>query len=312
MKQLVALLFIIILIACEEGFEPFGPEKEVIILDCVLKNDNSFQSAFLSRNFFVESFDPSIDNSDYAIKDAIIRIWYDDSIKVFKDSLFSGVNNGGKMFTAYYNPNFETKPDTKYEIEAIFGDGRRIGAQTKTPKEIVFLTSSDSIIPTKNKNDISITWRYPEEQLYTAARFTFVYLKNEDGNMIRHTQEIPSEYVFEGDEYIPYFPEPSYSRGLTVDLKTFDRALKNISTGDPQKENYTILSFILEIFVYDRNLTSYHASRDQSYSITVNENDYTNIEGGVGIFGSYIKQKHSLKFTHDYVKSFGYKPGLTE
>ncbi|MCB0743623.1 MAG: hypothetical protein KDC67_06950, partial [Ignavibacteriae bacterium] len=149
---------------------------------------------------------------------------------------------------------------------------------------------------------------------YSSARFKFIYFKNENGKQVRYEKEVPRTYVLENNVYVPYYPVPSYLQRINVEMIAFDRAMAEISEGDPDKKNYTILTFILEILVYDKNLTAYYASRSElgeSFAITTNESDYTNISGGRGIFGSFIKQRFAVRFTHEYIKSFGYEPGLT-
>jgi hypothetical protein len=89
--------------------------------------------------------------------------------------------------------------------------------------------------------------------------------------------------------------------------------MREISEGDPDKERYKILSLMIEITVLDHNLSSfYSAGRLQSdgYSITVDQADYTNITGGLGIFGSYIKRVSAIRISRDYIMSFGYKSAL--
>jgi len=223
--------------------------------------------------------------------------------------------NESKSVASYYHENFLTQPDTEYELEAVLSDGRKITSQTRTPKEVSFSSTYETLIPPPNRKAVGVSWRTFNEQLYTAARFKFVYFKNENGEQVRYEKEIPRAYAYEDGEYKAYYPEPSYDKYIEVEMNAFDRALTEISAGDPNKENYTILAFILEILVYDRNLTAYYASKTElgeGFSITTNENDYSNIEGGRGIFGSFIKQRKAVKFSLDYIHSFGYIPGLTE
>ncbi len=301
-------------VACNEDLNPFGDPKEVFVMNCVLKNNVEFQTAYLSHGYFVDNFDPSSDSTDHTLSNSFVRIWFKDSVKIFSDtSLFSESSNSN--VTSYFHNSFSLKPNTEYEIEGVFKNGRKLRAKTQTPKGVNFLTTSDIIIPPEKSNDVSVKWEAKDEQLYVASRFTFVYFKIENGKKVRYVKEIPRAVVNSGGKFKPFFPEPSYSNGITVQMNAFDFALEEISKGDPNKKNYTILAFILEVLIYDRNLTAYYASKTElgeGFSISVNESDYTNIEGGKGIFGSFIQQRKAIKFSHDYIRSFGYEPGLTE
>lgn len=312
-NTLILLGFIIS--GCEDNLNPFFQKEDTFILNCVLKNDRSVQTALLSKSYFVDNFDPSSYNEDQSIKEAYIRIFFDDSVKIFRDTLVSKSENSVNTITSYFNDNFSTKPNTEYNLEAVLNDGRKITSTTTSPKTVTFKYTSDNLIPPPNKRTVRVSWNSEETKLYTAARFKFIYFKKENGIDVRYEKEVPRAYAIENGEYKAYYPEPSYDNSITVEMNAFDRSLREISEGDPNKENYTILAFILEILVYDKNLTAYYASKTElgeSFSITTNESDFSNINGGRGIFGSYIKQRKAVKFTLDYINSFGYTPGLTE
>lgn len=318
MKKILVLSFIlsgIFISSCEDDLNPFFQNEDTFILNCVLKNDRSYQTALLSKSYFVDNFDPSSYDKDQSIKDAYIRIFFEDSVKIFSDTLVSKSNNSQTTTTSYFHNNFMTKPNTEYFLEAVLNDGRKITSKTQSPATVTFRLTSDNIIPPPNKNSIRVSWNSGEEKLYTAARFKFIYFKNENGTNVRYEKEVPRAYVLENGEHKAYYPEPSYDNSITVQMNAFDKALNEISEGDPNKENYTILAFILEILVYDKNLTAYYASKTElgeGFSITTNETDFSNINGGRGIFGSFIKQRTAVKFSLDYIHSFGYIPGLTE
>ena len=66
---------------------------------------------------------------------------------------------------------------------------------------------------------------------------------------------------------------------------------------------------MLELYVFDRNLSGYYASVGKigdSFSIRLDEIDFSNVEGGFGVFGSYISQKLAIAFDEEYINSFGY------
>ena len=313
-KIIISILTILMFLSCEDSFDPFKESEKEFILNCVLKGNQSLQSAYLGESYFVEDFSPESDTGNHTLQNSFVRIWFNDSVKVFSDTLVQSEKNA-KNITVYKNDNFNLIPETEYEIEAVYNNGRKLHGITKTPKKVKFQTSSDKLLPPETRNYVRVSWDSENEELYTAARYAFVYFKNTNGVQTRHIKAVPQEVVTENGNTTDFFPEPSYAKSLTVKMNAFDKALAEISEGDPDKENYIILGFILEILIYDRNLTSYYAAKtelSEGFAVTVNETDFTNIEGGKGIFGSFIKQNFSIKFTHDYIRNFGYTPGLTE
>ena len=87
--------------------------------------------------------------------------------------------------------------------------------------------------------------------------------------------------------------------------------MQNISAGDNNKSNYSVeIKPKVEVLVMDEALSRYYSSTSQSLNdltVRLDENDYTNIEGGYGIFGTYItKQYTAISFIATYLESFGY------
>jgi virulence-associated protein VapD len=58
------------------------------------------------------------------------------------------------------------------------------------------------------------------------------------------------------------------------------------------------------------NLSRYVSSTNQAFddlTVTVNEADFTNVEGGLGIFGAYVNKIYdNIQFQENYIESFGY------
>jgi hypothetical protein len=96
-------------------------------------------------------------------------------------------------------------------------------------------------------------------------------------------------------------------------MDAVNRAMTELSAGDENKGDYFILRAFFEIMVYDKNLSGFYLrtkKEPDSYSIRLDESDFTNIDGGLGVFGSYNKGGVGVLFTEDYVRSFEYKPAL--
>lgn len=313
----IAIISTAVLCSCEEEFDLYGDLREKYVINCVLNNDTTVQSATVSKSYYIESTTPSDYNDDPAITGAELIISYEDSAKVFGEEItertdVSRYSNPANIYTAY---NFRTEANTEYRLSALMPDGRRLRAKTTAPPPVVFNAASDTLIPPIAKDWVAVYWNIPRGDLYVASVFKVYYFKKENGVNVRYEKSVPVRYVKDGNEYKPYFPEPSYSPMIYAEIDAFSRALEEISEGDPNKENYTILAFILEIRVYDENLTSYFAAQrevSESFTLKVDESDYSNIDGGFGIFGSYCLQRKAVKFSHAFIESFGYKPGLTE
>ena len=87
MKKLKILLFTFIVIihfSCEENFSPIGDFEEKYTLNCIIRGDNRFQTATLTKTYFGDGKDAYSNTEDPAVKDAIIKAdeWIDNNIEI--------------------------------------------------------------------------------------------------------------------------------------------------------------------------------------------------------------------------------------
>jgi hypothetical protein len=292
--------------SCKEDFTPFGEYKDKYALFSILSGDSTFQTALLVKSFGAGMLDPSGIKDDHFIRNAEIRIWRGDSVYFFRDS--SALSGSDTIFF-YFNNNFSINFNETLEIEALLPGGKRLKSTTATPKEINFL-KSEVIIPPVSKDFIQINWKPADEGLFYQPRLYFRY--KEAGISEIKIKEIPLRYVTQGNVVTPLFPAASARYAIAYDLDAVSKAMEEISAGVQNKQSFSIYEkLIFEVAILDGNLSRYVSSTSKSYddlTVRVNELDYTNISGGFGIFGSYLKKEYSsLRFLPDFVFSSGYK-----
>ena len=82
-----------------------------------------------------------------------------------------------------------------------------------------------------------------------------------------------------------------------------------MSGNNPNKKSYSVVEMQITVITYDKNLASYYSSLQEGvdgFTVKLDQPDFSNIKGGYGIFGSYVKRTWVLKFTKEYLKQFGY------
>lgn len=319
MKKLIFIPLFLLLISCEENFNPYGELKNRYILNCIIRGDTTFQTLTLTRNYQSENFDPYSNIEDVNIKNALVRIWNGNSkVTLLKDTTISrpAGDNYKTPYTVYKTDNFLPDPNSPIEVEAILPNGKKLTSTARVPDAIkISEDNSDKSIPPNNKNFIKIAWNTNEQNPVFIVRLAIYYFKHENGVKTRNFLEVPLNYIQYGNDWIPNYPKPITDLSFTVDMNTIKKAMELISKDDPIKSKYEILSCILEVLSLDPELRKYYFATARSrdiYSIKLDETDYTNINGGFGVFGVYMRTFWVLRFTHDYIKSFGYTPGLTD
>lgn len=316
MKSFKVILFILIgfvFISCEEDFNPYGDYFERFAFTCVLKSDQNYQTATLFRSYRPDGYDPSTYTEDPSVIGADIRVWYNDSVFVFRDSSVARVDTSRYKtpFSFYYNNKFTVGNRKTIELEVLLPNGKRLRSTSVTPGQIQFDDKSDALIPSGGNSIVQVMWNQLDEGTFFSPRMVIRYKQNINGEIVEKTKDVPYRYVNQGNSQIPIYPAPSASATIVYDLSAITKALQEISAGDPNKQNYSVLEKILfTVAAFDLPTSKYVSSTGgniDDLTVNVDVADYTNIEGGFGLFGSYSKKNYTrLRFMEDYIESFGY------
>lgn len=314
----LTLLLVITSMSCDDQLNPYGDFKERYVLNCIIRGDTTFQIATLTKSYTSGDFDPYSATNDPSVKNSLIRIWNKEKVALLRDTTIERPpeNLYKTPYTVFYSKDFQPEANSLLEIEAILPNGKRLVSTAKIPAAIdIADVISDKLIPPANKDFLKVQWLSSQKDAVFITRLAIYYFKHEGGVKTRNIATIPINYVQFNDEWIPNLPKPTSDFSYTVDMSTVNKAMELISQGDPNKEKYEILSCIMEVLSLDENLSVYYNSTARGrdiYSVKLDETDFSNINGGYGIFGVYMRDYHVLWFTHNYIRSFGYIPGLTD
>ena len=309
MKKIKLLIFsciLLFLFSCDEDFNPYGDYQEKYAFTCILKNNENFQTATLFRSYLTPPSDPSVIGAD-------IRIWYNDSVFVFRDS--SVARNDTSRYTTplsfYYSDQFSVDYNKSIELEVLLPNGKRLRSYSVTPRKFNFDNESEVLVPPVSSDIVQISWDALETGIYFSSNFTIRYRQNVNGVIIEKTKIVPLKYIEQDSELTPVYPSPIASPVIIYQLSAISKALEEISEGDPNKNNFSVLQKItFSVTAYDLPVSKYISSTGGSFddlTVSVDVADYTNIEGGFGLFGSYSERDYTrLRFLQSYIESFGY------
>lgn len=300
-------------LSCEEDFNPFGEFKEKYIFNCILRGDSVFQAAALSRSYNPTNFNPSDIIEDVSIVGADVRIFMGDSAYVFSDSAITRIDTSvyKKPFRFYFNNYLNLQPNQEIQAEIILPSGMRLKSFSKTPQNVQFDQQNPNVISSESLSLLQFNWNSSFSGQYFSPRLIFKYSVNISDAVEVRIKEIPLKYISEDNVSIPVYPQIGNQPSISIEKHAIQKALNEISAGDPNKQNYTIYEFaVVQVLSFDQNLSRYFSITSSSLddlTARIDEKDFTNIEGGYGIFASYIKSEYKLKFFVPYIQSFGYK-----
>lgn len=321
-KGFIFLLLIssLVFISCEDQVNPKGELKDITALNCIIRGDTSLQIATLSHSYNVSGFDPYENKTDPCIKGAYIRIIYGKSTYVLKDTSSSRADTGryNTPVDYYYTNKFSIVNSGPISIYAVLPNHKILSASSyliETSNLYFQFKYSEKIPMDRSVDDAyKYSWDYlavtkGSENVYYAPDLLIYYYVNNNGQKIKYTKRVPTFYASTLNDK-PMYPEIQKNINyVTYDTTAIRRSLLEISMNDPQKSNYIIEKAVFRIMLLDNSLAAYYSAQKtflDEFSVRVNQPDFTNVTGGVGVFGVYTVKTQDLYFYDDYIKSLGY------
>lgn len=317
-KILLLILFSLITISCDENVNPKTNFKEEYILNCVLKADSNYQIATISKSYDVDGYDPNTNKIDPFISGAIIKIFYKDSVFVLRDTSINRSDNSkySTPLNFYYTKKLRPNNYSLLKIEATLPNGKKLTAQTESffLNTIYFGKTADTYPPiTSDKitfNWDKITGDKFESTIYFAPELAIVYSKYETAQWNRYYKKVPIRYTENSPDKPPIYPEISVGRNsISFDTLAFGVAMREICTNPSERKNYKIEKALFRLLILDKNLAAYYSLQKtflDEFSVRVNQPDFTNIKGGLGIFGIYAIKQIDIPIEAFYILRFGY------
>jgi hypothetical protein len=308
--------------SCRNDFNINAPYDDVYVLNCVLYNYTSIQYALISKNYFTENgAPPPLNSIEQNIKGSNIQIHYDNSVFVMRDSTFQLADSGNeKQVNCYYLRDLALSPGKVITIEAAVPNGKILKSTTQVPN-ISYINFSPNF-PQLNKEGKNnprpdYTWKWNGSTLESTTildlpQLEVYYKQYEQGTYIDKKVLIPLAFYFTVDKYgnlSPVEVELSFRTYCVTTRETVDKIMQNISGDDPNKENYIITKIVFSVIGLDPELSKYYstyATYSENFTIKLRQTDFSNIDGGKGIFGVSYKFSKSLVVDSNYIESFGY------
>jgi len=310
---LILVLFALALInySCDQSINPNAPFRERFILNGIMKSDTSYQIVTLTHSYQPEGYDPKEYVDDPAINNAEVNIYYNNQLYHMRDTVIARKDPSryGDSVKYYYNPDLKPGPGKVIEIDALLPNGLLLQAESKTPdipQFGFFDYNSDKLIPPSFGSTIKVDWQDIASILY-APRININYYV--DGDTTIHHKEVPIFYYSDAGSLRPVYPTPGRKHFVELDLETIKLALNEIPTNGKSKSQYSISDMTLELIVYDEYLSNYYSSIQQGldgFTVKLDNPDYSNIKGGFGMFGSYIKKDYTIGFKPSFLQSAGF------
>ncbi|HEX2865637.1 MAG TPA: DUF4249 family protein [Ignavibacteriales bacterium] len=316
-------LYILILIAaaaffnmsCEESVNPKAEFKEQYVLSCIVDVSSDTVLAVISKTYDVDGLNPEVNKVDPALTGAEITITQ--ATNTFKFQEGERLRTDTSRYTSrqqyYYAAGVKFVDNKDLRITAKLPNGKVLSAVTTPPAipEIKFSYEfPNGLNPTVNwylAGDYYTARWYPvNKNHFSFPRLTIPYKKNVDGKAVPLRKEVPLSYLKQDGKFVPFYPGATQSDSCSFEYKAISSALLNLPEGDPNLTDYILKYIDFELLEFDSPLTTYYSSTNgqmDNFSIRTEETVYSNINGGLGIFGSYRKTRVRKQLDAYYIRT---------
>ncbi len=294
MKRKFAVLFIFSLLqlSCENSIDYIGDFSQQYSLNCVLRSDKNVQYATIKR-----SYPPESDASQTDIQNAVVSLILPDTTLFFRDSILSS-ESAGSVSSLYYINNFSLTKDTEVRIQAVLPDSTVLTAKVKSAGYTrVLLESEDLVLPGSEDESAFFMWRIlgEKDSIILLPSLYIRYIISGPDTSVKY-KKINGIYIQNGNVF-------------KVANSALSLGMSQISEGIADKSSITIIDGFFELKLCDFMMGMYASAAEtfeDEFSVRISAADFSNINGGLGIFGTYMTESFDILFLPDYVASFGY------
>ena len=305
MKQYLLLFFsaafALITFSCEEDFNPKTDFKEQYVLNCYIDLDYDYYKAtFIYANvtkiYDVDGLDPSKYKLNPFIPGAQIYLSYRGDTYLLKQDT-NGVIAKRPPPIPFYKFYYSAKlkniyPNYPVSISAKMPDGKVLTAKAQLLEGLQLGFSYNFFRGFTTKinrflfgNSFTIDWGRVDGRLFF-PRMQIPY-QTIDGGYNWYYEDVPYTYVNKNGEWQPVYPSYTSTDSISYDFSAIDSTMSKVA----HLKNFKnfLGNIIFQLGELDSPLSKYYESihgNIDSYSISLDQFTYSNISGGLGIFGS--------------------------
>jgi hypothetical protein len=318
----ISLIFAVIALfslACENSFTPKGPYQDKMVVYAVLSAENDTQYVRLYTTYNPSGFDPYANTAENDVSGAVITVSQASSATGFRDTVVARYDKSRYTndIGAYVAYPFRAIPGTSYNLNVVSPTYGTITASLSVPDRGRLYVNNRYVLKgggDKNEDLAVFVWIR-----YATRGYLVRYYLNYDvlhaGVWVNHQAEVPSGVlVIDNNTRIYSYPrlqrrtttpasvikeeqEVVYFSRTAYELKQYDLGVQY----KPESIRFNGAWFVLT--QVEANLYNYYnvsnAFQDQ-HSIRTDVPNWTNINGGYGVFGAQVSDSTYIDFSASF------------
>lgn len=294
---------------CTQSFNPKGPFDDRLVVHSILSTREPKLLVRIHKTYDVEGFNPLAQEEDLIIQGATVQLKSGNNSYLLRDTVLTRTDKTrySRNIPSYVHAPFSLERGQTYELN-ISGAGKDASSSVTVPGPGSVRLLNDYVLdeePGGQQLDVSI--RLGGQTYAWMLRLLLVYTVQTDSGIVQRTIEIPSnrlEFDAALNRLVTVYPElqrtglreaPRNMPALGMQYLQGARSLA-YSSHPPGTVKIESVAFILT--QVEKNLYRYYnvvnEFRDKR-SIRLDEPDYSNISGGVGLFGAFTEDSLVIK-----------------
>ncbi len=309
-RHIVILVAVTLAVACDTPFDPKGPYEETLVVYAVLSTETDTTYARVYRTYNPEGYDPNEITADNPVTDALVRLSSNGSEWTFGDTLVARDDTSRYKgpINAYVLTGVHVTPGAEYRLDVSSPTAGSADAVVAVPGTGYLQIGNSFVLqnPTLTLDNVIATVTLsPTTWGYTVR----LYLIGEEwvgGSWRSFEREVPLSVVeiVDCEHFAGEFPRLSRREGtsayedhiLIFENIAYRYTIASIRSGRPV-DSVRFLRAEFDLLETDRHLYSYYniaAGFRDEFTLRTDEPDYSNIRGGRGVFGAFVRQRISF------------------
>jgi hypothetical protein len=191
-------------------------------------------------------------------------------------------------------------------IKVFLPNGQLLQSESKTPNVTsygFFSHFNSNVFPPDSGRLTVIRWNDFGRYAY-APILNINYQLEGDSSLYKIA--LPQSYNYDGS---PEYAKPDRETAISFDTLSVHKTLDILANKYNSRAKIKVLNITIDVMVIDEYLSAYYSSIElgiNDFTVRIDDPDYSNIKGGLGVFGSYVKTQFKLRFKNGYLKNLGF------
>jgi hypothetical protein len=295
------------LLACDQPFSPHGSFERKLVIFSVLATNRNEQFVRVSASYDVPGFDPNENTTDPTVNDATVRIFSQGRTYILRDTVLPRTDNERYKtpIMCYVAQPLNVSYGRAYEIQVVSPSLGTARANLTVPEQsnVDLRLDAEAYLdrppprPPPPTPDLAITveGNFSKWAAGYVLRFFLKYEVLKDGVWVAEELEVPADLLEDSKGGIMQVRYPTVTRvkgslyAVSFVVGAYRWARKEINVRYfPMQVIFKQARF--QMTQLDENLYRYYRTVngfEDKGTIRLDQPDYSNIDGGAGVFGAY-------------------------